>query len=77
MKALEKDRARRYETANAFAAECRFLNRGTIEARPPSPMYRFRKFARRNKVALTTAAIVAVALVLGTFVSAWQAVRRP
>ena len=78
MKALEKDRARRYETASALAAEVRrFLNQEPIEARPPSAWYRFRKFARRNKVALTTAALVATALVLGTAVSAWQAVRQP
>ena len=76
MKALEKDRARRYETASALAAEVRrFLNQEPIEARPPSVWYRFRKLAQRNKVALTTAALVATALVLGTVVSAWQAVR--
>jgi tetratricopeptide (TPR) repeat protein len=46
-----------------------------VEARPPSAWYRFRKLARRNKVALTTAVLVAAALVLGTAVSTWQAVR--
>ena len=76
MKALEKDRARRYETASELAAEVRrFLNQEPIEARPPSVWYRFRKLAQRNKVALTTAALVATALMLGTIVSAWQAVR--
>ena len=76
MKALEKDRTRRYETASAMAADVRrFLNQEPIEARPPSVWYRFRKLAQRNKVALTTAALVATALVLGTVVSAWQAVR--
>jgi WD40 repeat protein len=76
MKALEKDRGRRYETASAFAADVRrFLDEQPIEARPPSAAYRFRKFARRNRIALTTAALVAAALVLGTAVSAWQAVR--
>ena len=52
MKALEKDRSRRYETASAFAADVRrFLAEEPIEARPPSAWYRFGKLARRNKVA--------------------------
>ncbi len=76
MKALEKDRARRYDTASAFAADVRrFLAEEPIEARPPSTWYRFRKLARRNKMALTTAALVAASLLLGTLASAWQAVR--
>jgi tetratricopeptide (TPR) repeat protein len=76
MKALEKDRSRRYETASAFAADVRrFLAEEPIEARPPSPWYRFRKLARRNKVALTTAALVVAALVIGSVVSTWLAVR--
>jgi WD40 repeat protein len=76
MKALDKDRSRRYETASAFAADVRrFLKEEPIEARPPSTWYRFRKLARRNRAALTTAAVVATALLLGTAFSAWQAVR--
>jgi WD40 repeat protein/serine/threonine protein kinase len=76
MKALEKDRSRRYETASAFAADVgRFLSHEPIEARPPSTWYRFGKLARRHKVALTTAGLVAGALVLGTVVSTWLAVR--
>jgi WD40 repeat protein/serine/threonine protein kinase len=76
MKALEKDRNRRYDTASTFAADVRrFLAEEPIEARPPSTWYRFRKLARRNKMALTTAALVAAALLLGTLASAWQAVR--
>src|SRR5262249_19999784 len=76
MKALEKDRTRRYETASGLAADVRhFLAEEPVEARPPSAWYRFRKLARRNKEGLTTAALVAAALVLGTLVSAWQAVR--
>jgi eukaryotic-like serine/threonine-protein kinase len=76
MKALEKDRGRRYETASAFAADVRrFLAEEPIEARPPSTWYRFRKLARRNKVALTTAALVGTALLVGTGVSTWQALR--
>jgi len=49
-----------------------FLDDEPIEARPPSRIYRFRKVARRNKVALTTGSMVLAALVLGTGVSAWQ-----
>ena len=76
MKALEKDRTRRYDTASAFAADVRrFLAEEPIEARPPSTWYRFRKLALRNKVALTTAALVAASLLLGTLASTWQAVR--
>jgi serine/threonine protein kinase len=74
MKALEKDRSRRYETASAFAADIRrFLAEEPVEARPPSAWYRFQKMARRNKVALTTAGLIAAALLLGTAVSLWQA----
>ena len=65
MKALEKDRRRRYETASAFAADvlC-YLKDEPVEACPPSAWYRFRKFARRNTRALLTAAAVALAVVL-------------
>jgi hypothetical protein len=65
MKAIEKDRCRRYETASSFAADVRrFLAEEPIEARPPSAWYRFRKLTRRHKVALTTTGIVAAALIL-------------
>ncbi len=74
MKALEKNRNRRYETANSMALDLeRYLADEPVEACPPSTTYRFRKFAMRNKVAFVTAAIVAVSLVLGTVVSIWQA----
>ena len=74
MKALEKNRNRRYPTAAALGEDVsRFLNGLPIEARPPSTLYRFSKFARRHRVALGTAAIVAAALVIGTGVSVWQA----
>ena len=50
MKALEKDRNRRYETASALAADVqRYLNDEPVQACPPSAWYRFRKFARRNR----------------------------
>ncbi len=65
MRALEKDRNRRYETASAFAADVqRYLNDEQVQACPPSAWYRFRKLARRNKAVLTTATAVAVALLL-------------
>jgi tetratricopeptide (TPR) repeat protein len=76
MKALEKDRNRRYETASAFAADVqRYLKDEPVQACPPSAWYRFRKFARRNKRILATVGLVALALVAGTVVSAWQAIR--
>ncbi len=76
MKTLEKDRSRRYETANGLAMDIsRYLADETVQACPPSATYRFRKFARRNRVALTTVVLVSAALVLGTVVSTWQAVR--
>jgi serine/threonine protein kinase/Tfp pilus assembly protein PilF len=75
LKALEKDRNRRYESASAFAADVqRYLSDEPVLACPPSAWYRCRKFARRNKVALATAGVVAAALLIGTAVSVWQAV---
>ena len=57
MKTLEKDRNRRYETANGLAADVqRYLNDEPVQACPPSAAYRFRKFARRNKRAARSAA---------------------
>jgi eukaryotic-like serine/threonine-protein kinase len=65
MKALEKDRSRRYETANGFAMDVqRYLADEPVQACPPSVVYRFRKFARRNTARLTLAAVVGLALVL-------------
>src|SRR6185369_6762367 len=76
MKALEKDRSRRYESASALAADIqRYLSDEPVLACPPTAMYRFQKFARKHKPALATAAAVAACLILGTTVSAWQAVR--
>lgn len=74
MKALDKDRSRRYSTAGAMADDViRFLSHQPVEARPPSGWYRFSKFARRNKVAISTVSFVVGSLVLGTVVSVWQA----
>jgi eukaryotic-like serine/threonine-protein kinase len=76
MKAVEKDRERRYESASAFAADVqRYLNNEAVEACPPSTGYRVRKYVWRNRRALVGAGIVAVALVAATAVSTWQAVR--
>lgn len=64
MKALEKDRNRRYETANGFAMDVqRYLADEPVLACPPSMGYRLRKFARRNKTALGTGLLVTLALV--------------
>ena len=50
MKALEKDRTRRYATANAFAEDLEhYLSGEPVKARPPSTSYRVRKFVRRNQ----------------------------
>jgi eukaryotic-like serine/threonine-protein kinase len=76
MKSLEKDRSRRYESASALAADIqRYLSDEPVLACPPTTMYRFQKFARKHQPALVTAAAIAVCLILGTTVSAWQAVR--
>jgi serine/threonine protein kinase len=76
IRCLEKDRARRYDTASGLARDVeRYLKDEPVEARPPSALYRFGKFARRNRAALLTTALVAAALVVGTALSTWQAVR--
>ncbi len=76
MKALEKDRRRRYETANDFAADVtRYLSNQAVEACPPSVWYRFGKFARRNRRVWTAAGLTALILILSTAVSTWQAIR--
>jgi serine/threonine protein kinase len=76
MKALEKDRNYRYETASGFGADIeRHLNDEPVEAAPPSAMYRFRKFARRNKRPLAAGAAVAAALFIGLGLSAWMYLR--
>jgi serine/threonine protein kinase/tetratricopeptide (TPR) repeat protein len=76
MKALDKDRDRRYATVNDLAADVdRYLSDEPVQACPPSVTYRFAKFARRNQVALVTSALFALLLIVGTGVSVWQAVR--
>jgi hypothetical protein len=66
LKALEKDRSRRYETANGLARDVgRYLADEVVEARPPSVGYRLRKFVKRNKGRVLAAAAVLLALVVG------------
>ena len=66
MKCLEKDRARRYETAKDIALDIeRYLNNCPVLAGPPTLSYRFRKFARRNRAALLALSGIAAALVIG------------
>ncbi|MFO0846568.1 MAG: serine/threonine-protein kinase [Gemmataceae bacterium] len=75
MKCLEKDRNRRYETASALAADVqRYLDDEPVAACPPSAGYRLRKLWRRHRGTLVTAGGVALALVVATAVSTWQAV---
>ena len=74
MKALEKDRNQRYETAAALANDVqRYLNDEPVKAGPPSKRYRFAKFARRNMFALVALTAVVLSLLLGTIISSWQA----
>ncbi len=66
MKALEKDRTRRYASASEFAADIRrFLNDEPILARPPSPAYRMRKYMKRHRVGVGFTATICLAVVLG------------
>jgi tetratricopeptide (TPR) repeat protein len=75
MKALDKDRTRRYETANALGADLRhYLDDETIQACPPSRWYQLGKFARKHRVVLVTISAFVLLLMLGAAVSAWQAV---
>jgi WD40 repeat protein/serine/threonine protein kinase len=75
MKALEKDRRRRYETANGLARDVQhYLRNEPVEACPPTAGYRLRKFARKNWKLLATAAAFAALLLVGAVVSGWLAV---
>ncbi|MEO2089571.1 MAG: protein kinase, partial [Gemmataceae bacterium] len=66
MKALEKDRSRRYETANGFAADVnRYLSGEAVQAHPPSTAYRVKKFVRKNRGPVATGSLVLLALLLG------------
>jgi len=70
LRALEKDRTRRYETAAGLAADIqRHLSHEPVRAGPPGATYRLRKFVRRNRVAVTAAGLVAAAVLLGLAVA--------
>ncbi len=65
MKAIEKDRTRRYDTADALANDVeRFLAHEPVEARPPTASYRLRKLARRNRGVVTTLAVLGAAVLV-------------
>lgn len=66
MHAIEKDRTRRYETANALAMECqRFLNHEPVLARPPSAGYLLHRFVRRNRLTVVAGSIAILAIIAG------------
>jgi eukaryotic-like serine/threonine-protein kinase len=76
MKCLEKDRARRYETANGLGLDVeRHLRNEPVAACPPSTAYRVQKFVRRNRVMVVSVGAVAFALMAGIVVSSWETVR--
>jgi tetratricopeptide (TPR) repeat protein len=73
MKCLEKDRTRRYETANGLAMDIqRHLQNELVVARPPSDLYRFQKLVRRNKLAFIAVGAVTAALIIGLGVATWS-----
>ncbi|MCB1099582.1 MAG: alpha/beta fold hydrolase [Verrucomicrobiae bacterium] len=74
LKAIDKDRERRYATPNDLAADVtRHLNDETVEARPPTLLYQLQKAWRRHRVLYNAAAMVAASLLLGICVSLWMA----
>jgi serine/threonine protein kinase len=76
MKCLEKDRTRRYETANGLAADIqRHLNNEPVTAAAPSNLYRLKKFVRRHRVGLAMTSALALLLIAGILASTWEAVR--
>ncbi|HEY6370072.1 MAG TPA: tetratricopeptide repeat protein [Candidatus Sulfotelmatobacter sp.] len=76
LKALEKDRSRRYGSPSDLAADiARYLKSEPVEAVPPSAAYRARKFAHRYRAALVTVCAFVLVLILAAAVSIWQSVR--
>ena len=72
MKALEKDRNRRYETANGFAMDVqRYLADEPVQACPPRAMYRLRKFARRNRGRIMAASVLGIAVLVAVAGIGW------
>jgi serine/threonine protein kinase len=75
LKALEKDRNRRYASAESFADDVERYFRGEmIAARPASPWYRLRKFARRNRAPVAAALALSIGLLGGAAIATWQAI---
>jgi len=73
MKALEKERARRYETVHGLARDVeRHLHNELVLARPPNALYRFHKLVRRNKLAFAAAGAVFISLAVGLGLSTWM-----
>ncbi|MBK8233690.1 MAG: serine/threonine protein kinase [Candidatus Eisenbacteria bacterium] len=76
MRALEKDRTRRYPTANGLAADVeRYLRDEPVTAGPPSGLYRARKLFRRHRIAVLAGAAVSLALVAGVIGTSWGLLR--
>jgi serine/threonine protein kinase len=76
MRCLEKDRTRRYDTANGLATDIqRYLRNEPVVARPPSTPYLLQKLFRRHRVAFAAAVVVSMAIIIGAVVSTWQAIR--
>ena len=76
LKALEKDRNRRYETANGLAVDIqRHLDNDPVLARPPTSLYRFQKMVRRNQLAFAAGGALAATLLVGTLVSTFFAIQ--
>jgi WD40 repeat protein/serine/threonine protein kinase len=76
MKCLDKDRTRRYETANGVARDLmRYLTNEPVEACPPTPRYRLKKLAWRHRAFLVTAALMLLSSIAGSTISIWQAIR--
>ena len=72
LKCLEKDRTRRYATANALALDVeRHLQEEAVLARPPSRLYRLQKLIHRNKIVFLAGTIAVAALLLGSIISTW------
>lgn len=76
MKSMDKERDRRYQTASGLAEDIhRYLEHETVQACPPSAGYRFQKFARRNRAALISAAMVLAALLVGLAGTTWALIQ--
>ena len=74
LKALAKDRSRRYQSASDMAKDIqRYLSNEPVEASPPSTVYRIKKYLQRNRLAVGSVAMVTSALLLGLAGTTWQA----